>query len=114
MRLAGKVAIITGAGSGIGRASALLFAKEGAKVVVADIDREAGERTVREIKEAGGEATFAQADVAKSAEIERMVKTCVEAFGGLDILYNNAGMPGPAGVDNVSEEDWDKVIDVNL
>lgn len=114
MRLAGKVAIITGAGSGIGRASALLFAKEGAKVVVADIDREAGERTAREIKEAGGEATFAQADVAKSAEVERMVKTCVEAFGGLDILYNNAGMPGPAGVDNVSEEDWGKVIDVNL
>ena len=114
MRLSGKVAIITGAGSGIGRASALLFAREGAKVVVADIDREAAERTAGEIKNAEGEATFAQVDVSKAAEVERMVKTCMEAFEGVDILYNNAGMPGPDGVDIVSEEDWDKAIDVNL
>jgi len=114
MRLAGKVAIITGAGVGIGRSTALLFAKEGAKVVVADYDSERGVETVGIIREDGGEATFIQVDVSKAADIERMVRTTVETYGKLDILVNNAGIYTQADAVEMTEEDWDRILDVNL
>ncbi len=89
-RLENKVAIITGAASGMGRASALRFANEGAKVVVADLKVDAAEKVVEEIREAGGEAIAVACDVTKIPDIENMVETCIEAFGRVDILYNNA------------------------
>jgi len=114
-KLNGKVALITGAASGIGRATALLFAKEGAKVAVADCNLKGGQETVRVIKEAGGEAIFVTVDVSNAAEVERMVKTVVSTYGRIDILHNNAAIQGPFGtVIEVTEEDWDKVIDINL
>lgn len=114
MRLAGKVAIITGAGAGIGRATALFFAKEGAEVVVADCDPEKGAKSVRLIKENGGVAIFVQVDVSKAANVKNMVKTTVETYGKLDILINNAGIYAQANVVEVAEEEWDWILDVNL
>jgi len=114
MRLASKVAIITGAGAGIGRSTALLFAKEGAKVVVADCDSEGGAETVSIIREDGAEATFIQVDVSKAADVEKMVKTTVERYGKLDILVNNAGIYTQANVVEAAEEEWDRILDVNL
>ena len=110
-----KVALITGAGAGIGRTTALLFAREGAKVVVADYDPAGGQDTVKMIKEAGGEAIFVEADVSKAADAERMVKTVVDTYGRLDILHNNAGTRHEfiASAD-LKEEDWDRVINTNL
>jgi len=114
-RLEGRVAIITGAGSGIGRESALLFAREGAKVVVSDYVSEVGEETVRQIKESGGEAIFIKTDVSKASDAERMVNKTVGEYGKLDILHNNAGILGKvAFTGDVTEEDWDRVISVNL
>lgn len=96
-KLEGKVALITGAGSGFGRATAVLFVKEGAKVVVADWVAEGGEETVKMIKEAGGEAIFVNADVSKTEDVKKMIKTAVDNYGKLDILYNNAGVGGQGG-----------------
>ncbi|MGU3492961.1 SDR family NAD(P)-dependent oxidoreductase [Xanthobacteraceae bacterium A53D] len=91
MRLAGKVALITGGGAGIGRATAALFATEGAKVVVAELDAAAGEATVRDIRQAGGDARFIQTDVTNSDQVKRAVDEAVSSYGGLHILHNNVG-----------------------
>ena len=113
-RLAGKVSIITGAGSGIGEATAKLFSKEGAKVVVADIDPVKGQQVVTEIKNAGGDAIFIEADVSKVSDMEKMVKTTVSTYGKLNILYNHAGIPGPKGIEDVTEEEWEQCIKANM
>jgi len=114
MRLAGKAAIITGAGAGIGRVTAHLFAEEGAEVVVADCDPEAGAETVRLIEEDGGVAIFVQVDVSKAADVKKMVNRTVERYGKLDILINNAGIYAQADVVEATEVKWDRILDVNL
>ena len=114
MKLDGKVALITGTGSGIGRATAILFAQEGARVVAIDIVASAGEKTAAQINENGGAAIFVQADVSQPSEVANMVQTAVETYGRLDILYNNAGIALPARVTETSEEIWAKCIDINL
>ncbi|MFC1916171.1 SDR family NAD(P)-dependent oxidoreductase [Chloroflexota bacterium] len=113
MRLKGKVAVITGAGSGIGKASAKIFAKEGAKIVVVGHSDEKGRKVAEEIKADGGEAIFLNADVSRSDDAKRMVDTAVNTFGKLDILFNNAGIAGVT-LDKLNEEEWRKVMDVNV
>ncbi len=113
----GKVALVTGAGSGIGQATALTFAREGAKVVVADVNAQGGEETVSKIKESGGESIFVHADVSSATDVEAMVSDTVEAFGRLDFAHNNAGISsqGRGGPTHEHPEDsWDRVIDINL
>ena len=111
-RMEGKVALVTGAGSGIGRASALAFAREGTKVVVADIMVEGGAETVAMIKEAGGDAAFFRTDVTKEADVAALIKYAVDTYGHLDYAHNNAGIEGETG--NISEQMWDRVTGVNL
>jgi 3-oxoacyl-[acyl-carrier protein] reductase len=113
MRLENKVAVITGAGSGIGKETALLFAIEGAKVVVADMNEKAGEETVAEIKK-NGEGFFVKLDVSNREQSKQMVKTTLENYGRIDILINNAGIAHDAFLSKMTEEQWDKVINVNL
>jgi NAD(P)-dependent dehydrogenase (short-subunit alcohol dehydrogenase family) len=113
-KLEGKVAVITGAAMGIGRASAILLAREGAKIVVADIDDKDGEETVRLIEEAGGEALFAKTDVSKPEDVEAAVDAAVDAYGGLHVLHNNVGIALGASVVDTTEELWGRVLDVNL
>src|SRR6478735_1678551 len=114
-QLENKVAIITGAGSGIGKAAALLFAKEGAKVVVSDISEKNGNSVVEEIYKAGGEAFFIKADSSKAQDNEALVKQTIEKYGSLDIAVNNAGIGGPLGATGEYPIDgWQKVIDINL
>jgi NAD(P)-dependent dehydrogenase (short-subunit alcohol dehydrogenase family) len=112
--LKGRVALITGAGSGIGRAIALLFAREGAKIVVADISEADGEKSVELIKKADGEGVFVKGDVSKAEVARRMTDAAVGEYGRLDILCNNAGIESVGTVVDVGEEKWDKVINVNL
>ncbi|GAB4564087.1 MAG: SDR family oxidoreductase [Rhizobacter sp.] len=113
--LQGKVALVTGAGSGIGRAIALLYAQEGARVLVSDLDAAGGEETVRLVREAGGQAVFARADVAQSDDARALVERAVQAFGRLDIACNNAGIGGDMGpTADYPIEGWQRVIDVNL
>ena len=114
-RLDGKVAVITGAGSGMGQAAAILFAKEGAKVVVADIVEKAGEETVKLVKEAGGEATFVKVDITEAADVKKMVDTAVKTYGKLNVICNNAGMQGDVvRTADLSEENYDKLMALNL
>lgn len=113
MRLENKVVIITGAGSGIGKETALLFEKEGAKVVVADMNEKAGEETVAEIKK-NGEGFFVKLDVSNREQSKQMVNTTLEKYGRIDVLINNAGIVQDAFLSKMTEEQWDKVIDVNL
>lgn len=113
--LTDRVAIVTGAARGIGRASAWRFADEGARVVCADVDREGGEETVALIEDAGGEATFVAADVSEAAEVEAMVETAIDTYGRLDFAHNNAGRLGEmAAISDVEEPDWERVMAVNL
>ena len=114
-KLAGRVALITGAGSGIGQATALLFAKEGAKVVVADCAPRGGQETVKMIKEAGGDALYTQADVSKATDVEKMVTVTMKSYGRIDILFNNAGVFSRfASTAETTEEDWELAINTNL
>ena len=114
MRLANKVAVITGAGNGIGEASAVLFAEEGARVLCADVLAGDGERTAARIREAGGEAKACQADVTRAADAERMIAKAIERFGRVDILFNVAGTGVRKPVHELEESEWDFVMDTNL
>ncbi len=111
-----KVVLVTGGNAGIGKATALAFAKEGARVVVAARRVSEGEETVAIIKQAGGEACFVQTDVSKASEVEAMVAACVSNYGGLDYAVNNAGIEGTPFIPTAEydEETWDRVIDINL
>jgi len=114
MRISDKVAIITGAASGIGRTTAILFAKEGGKVVVADQNEAGGDETVDLIRTDGGHAIFTHVNVTSATDIQGMVKTTIDTYGKLNILVNNAGIAIRLPVVDLPEEDWDRNIDVNL
>ena len=110
-----KVSVITGAASGIGEATAKLYSEHGAKVVVADVDDEGGNGTVEDIVADGGEATFVRTDVSDSSDVQNMIETAVAEYGGLDVLFNNAGIEGPhQKIGEFDEEGLDRVIDINL
>ncbi len=110
-----SVAIVSGGGSGIGRATATRFASEGAQVVVADIDAEGGEETVSQIESDGGEAVFVEVDVMNEEDVERMVDTAVDTFGGLDFAFNNAGIEGAqTPTPEQPMDNWNRVISINL
>jgi NAD(P)-dependent dehydrogenase (short-subunit alcohol dehydrogenase family) len=112
--LASKIALVTGAASGIGRATALLFAREGAAVAIVDLDEAGGQAVVQEIVEEGGRAIFVPCDVSQAADCQRAVGQTVAALGGLDILVNNAGIIRRADVLATTEEEWDRVMAVNV
>jgi NAD(P)-dependent dehydrogenase (short-subunit alcohol dehydrogenase family) len=116
MDLNGKTALITGAGNGIGKASALLFAKNGAKIVVTDVNEEAGQAVVEEINDNNGSALFVKADVSKAKDCENMIKTAEEYFDKLDILFNNAGIMHANDSDEISTDEavWDLTMNINL
>jgi len=114
MQLAKTVALITGGASGIGRATALLFAREGAAVAIADVNADAGQRVADEIVQSGGRASFEPVDVTRVADCRRVVERAIREFGRIDILFNNAGIIRRATVLDLSEEDWDRVMAVNL
>lgn len=114
MRLKDKVALITGSGSGIGKSTALLFAQEGAAVIVNDLNKEAGNETVEQIRSEGGQALFIQADVTDPSSVQKMVQTALTEFGRIDILFNNAGISGVGRLHEIEPEDWDKIMSVNV
>lgn len=118
MRLQGKVAVITGAGSGLGRESALLFSQEGASVVVGDIDVERAQRTAGDIEAAGGTALAVAVDVSREAEVQGLVASARDRFGKLDVMFNNAGIPvagnGKLEIHEITEQQWQRQIGVNL
>ena len=114
MRLKDKVAIITGAASGIGKATAILFAEHGAKVVVADIDESGANQTVADIRDAGNAATYIQTDVTISDDTQRMVQETVSRYGNLDILLSSAGIAMRLPVADLPEADWQRCLAVNL
>lgn len=114
MRLDGKVAAITAAGSGMGRAGAVQFAREGARVVVGDIDAAAAEETVRLVTAAGGEAVASVGDMLKDDDCDRLTRDAVAAFGGLDVLWAHAGHPGPASVEGLDMADYEIAMDLNV
>jgi len=112
--LQGRVALITGGASGIGRATALVFTRAGAEVSIADLNETAGEALLQEIREKGGKAVFETADVTRVADCKRVVDRVLREFGGIHILFNNVGIIRRASVTELSEEDWDRVMDVNV
>jgi len=114
MQLSGKTALITGGAGGIGRATALLFAREGAAVSIVDRNEKAGQELAREISAAGGRSIFEYADVTRAADCRRVVERTVREFGGIHALFNNAGIIRRASVVEISEEDWDAVMAVNV
>ncbi|MFC5449433.1 SDR family NAD(P)-dependent oxidoreductase [Paenibacillus aestuarii] len=114
MRLQGKVALITGSGSGIGRAAAALFAREGASVIVNDVDETTGQQTVEQIAALGGQAAFIQADVTQPDAVELLVKRAIERFGRIDVLFNNAGISGVGAIHEIELDAWDRVMNVNI
>ena len=114
MKLIGKVAIVTGAASGIGRASAIAYAREGAKVVVVDRNRHDGEGTALAITDEGREACFDQVDVSVEADIARMVENTINRWGRIDILFNNAGVLLVKPIEEMSEQEWDRVMAINV
>lgn len=114
MRLQGKRILITGAGSGIGKETALLFAKEGAAVIVNDRTGDNGQETVKLIQEAGGEAIFLQADVTEAEQVSAMVAAAIAHYGHIDVLFNNAGISGVGALHEVEPEQWDRIMNVNL
>jgi NAD(P)-dependent dehydrogenase (short-subunit alcohol dehydrogenase family) len=112
--LTGKIALITGAASGIGRATALLFAREGATIAIADINQQAGVAVAGEVIQNGNKAIFEHADVTQAADCQRVVERTIRDFGSIHILFNNAGIIRRASVPELSEEDWDQVMAVNV
>ncbi len=114
MKLKSKVAIVTGAGAGIGRATSLLFAREGAKVVALDLLADGIQALVKEIHAAGGEAEAIVADVSNAADVEQFVQKTLNRFGRIDILFNNAGIVVPGKIHEICETDWDRSMDVNV
>jgi len=119
LRLKDKIAIVTGAGSsgpgwGNGKATSVLYAREGAKVLVADIDREAAEETAAMIRDEGGEAVTFVADVSKSGDVKAMIEQCIQSFGRVDILHNNVGVLHVGGPEELSEEAWDRDMAINV
>jgi NAD(P)-dependent dehydrogenase (short-subunit alcohol dehydrogenase family) len=113
MRLNGKVALVSGGASGMGQSEALIFAREGAKVVVGDVLEAEGRQVADKIKAAGGQAQFVKLDVTSEAEWEKAVKATVDAFGKLDVLVNNAGISGTFDPDTLSTSAWDRLMEVN-
>jgi NAD(P)-dependent dehydrogenase (short-subunit alcohol dehydrogenase family) len=114
MRLQDKVALITGAGSGIGKSTALLFAQEGATVIVNDLDEIKGRETVIEIRNKGGEALFLHADVTNPEHVKTMVEAAIAEFGRIDVLFNNAGISGVGAVHEIEPEAWDRIMSINV
>ena len=112
--LKNKVALITGGASGIGRATGFLFAQEGAAVAIADINQEMGESALKEIENLGGQVIFIPCDVSKAPDCQLAVEQTVATFGGLDILFNNAGIVRRTNVLTINETEWDQVMDVNV
>src|SRR5918995_6298704 len=113
-RLDGKVAVVTGGANGIGRASAKALAAEGARVVIGDVAEERGESAAQEIRDAGGEATFVRADVTKMSDVEALVREAVDGWRRLDVMFNNVGVAIPGTADEMSEDEFRRVLDVNL
>ena len=113
MQLEGKVAIITGAATGIGRATALLFAEEGASVIIADVNEDDAQRTVANIEDEGGSARFVQADVSEAEDVQALMERAAEEMGGIDVIVNNAGAQRSGVVTEFEESEWDLLMHVN-
>jgi NAD(P)-dependent dehydrogenase (short-subunit alcohol dehydrogenase family) len=114
MRLKDKVILITGSGSGIGKSTALLFGKEGATVIINDLSSEKGQETADQINQAGGKATFILADVTDAVSVQAMIEQIIHSFGKIDVLFNNAGISGVGALHELEEEQWDRIMRINV